>query len=47
MKLKKYEPVDLAIAPIIIGGIPARKHPTAAIYERYIALFSVLADRTL
>lgn len=38
--------VDLAIAPIIIGGRPAMKQPMAAMYDRYMALFSVLAEST-
>ena len=38
--------VDFAIAPIIIGGMPAIKQPIAAMYDKYMALFSVLAEST-
>ncbi len=40
------KPVALAMTPIIIGGKPAQKQPRAAAYDKYIAAFSVLAERT-
>jgi hypothetical protein len=34
------------MAPIIMGGMPARMHPIAAKNDMYMADFSVFEDRT-